>query len=47
MRADRGDDMCSRIAVLAAMLAVVPLGAKAADLMMWWEKGSTRWRTQQ
>jgi multiple sugar transport system substrate-binding protein len=32
--------MCSRIAVLAAMLAVAPLGAKAADLVVWWERGS-------
>jgi hypothetical protein len=40
MRADRGDNMCSRIAVLAAMLAVAPLGAKAADLVVWWEMGS-------
>jgi hypothetical protein len=38
--------MCSRIAVLAAMFAVAPLGAKADDLMVWWEKGSPQ-RTQQ
>jgi ABC-type glycerol-3-phosphate transport system substrate-binding protein len=25
--------------VLAAMLAMAPLGAKAADLVVWWEKG--------
>ena len=38
--------MRSRIAVLAAMFAVSPLGAKADDLMVWWEKGSTPRRTQ-
>jgi ABC-type glycerol-3-phosphate transport system substrate-binding protein len=31
--------MQSRIAVLAAMLAIAPLGARAADLVVWWEKG--------
>ena len=31
--------MCSRTAVLAAMLAIAPLGANAADLVVWWEKG--------
>ena len=31
--------MRSRTAVLAAMLAMAPLGAKAADLVVWWEKG--------
>jgi multiple sugar transport system substrate-binding protein len=31
--------MRSRIAVLTAMLALAPLGAKAADLVVWWEKG--------
>jgi ABC-type glycerol-3-phosphate transport system substrate-binding protein len=31
--------MQSRIAVLAAMLAIGPLGARAADLVVWWEKG--------
>ena len=25
--------------VLAAMLAMAPLGAKAADLVVWWEEG--------
>jgi multiple sugar transport system substrate-binding protein len=31
--------MRARIAILAAMLAIAPLGAKAADLVVWWEKG--------
>ena len=31
--------MRSRTAVLAAMLALAPLGARAADLVVWWEKG--------
>ena len=31
--------MRSRTAVLAAMLAMAPLGATAADLVVWWEKG--------
>jgi multiple sugar transport system substrate-binding protein len=31
--------MRSRTAVLAAMLAIAPLGARAADLVVWWEKG--------
>jgi multiple sugar transport system substrate-binding protein len=31
--------MRSRTAVLAAMLAMAPLGAQAADLVVWWEKG--------
>ena len=31
--------MRSRTAVFAAMLAMAPLGAKAADLVVWWEKG--------
>ena len=30
--------MRSRTAVLAAMLAMAPLGAKAADLVICWEK---------
>jgi hypothetical protein len=29
----------SRTAVLAAMLAMAPLGAEAADLVICWEKG--------
>jgi multiple sugar transport system substrate-binding protein len=33
--------MCSRTAVLAAMLIMAPLSAKAADLVVWWEKGYT------
>ncbi len=31
--------MRSRTAVLAAMLAMTPLGAKAVDLVVWWEQG--------
>jgi multiple sugar transport system substrate-binding protein len=31
--------MRSRVLLLAAALAVAPLGAKAADLVVWWEKG--------
>jgi multiple sugar transport system substrate-binding protein len=31
--------MCSRGAVLAAMLAMAPLDANGADLVVWWEKG--------
>jgi multiple sugar transport system substrate-binding protein len=31
--------MRSRTAVLAAMLAMAPLGAEAADLVVWWEQG--------
>ena len=31
--------MRSRTAVLAAMLAMAPLGANAADLVVWWEEG--------
>jgi multiple sugar transport system substrate-binding protein len=31
--------MCTRILVLAAALLVAPLDAKAADLVVWWEKG--------
>ena len=30
--------MCSRILVIAVMLAMAPLGAKAADLVVWWEE---------
>jgi multiple sugar transport system substrate-binding protein len=32
--------MRSRTAVLAAMLAIAPLEAKAADLVVWWDKAS-------
>ena len=28
-----------RVVVLAAVLAMAPLGAKAADLVVWWEQG--------
>jgi ABC-type glycerol-3-phosphate transport system substrate-binding protein len=28
-----------RIAVLAAMLAMAPLGARGADLVVWWDEG--------
>jgi multiple sugar transport system substrate-binding protein len=31
--------MRSRTAVLVAMLIMAPLGAKAADLVVWWDKG--------
>jgi multiple sugar transport system substrate-binding protein len=31
--------MCSRTAALAAMLATAPLGAQAADLVVWWDEG--------
>jgi multiple sugar transport system substrate-binding protein len=31
--------MCSRILVLAAGLVMAPLGAQAADLVVWWDKG--------
>ena len=31
--------MRSRTAVLAAMLAMAPLGARAADLVVWWDEG--------
>ena len=31
--------MRSRTAVLAAMLAMAPLGAQAADLVVWWDEG--------
>ena len=31
--------MRSRTAVFAAMLAMAPLGAQAADLVVWWEEG--------
>ena len=31
--------MRSRILVLAAVLATAPLGAKAADLVVWWGEG--------
>jgi multiple sugar transport system substrate-binding protein len=32
--------MRSRTAVLAAMLAVMPIGARGADLVVWWEEGA-------
>ena len=32
--------MRSLSAIFAAMLPMMPLGAKAADLVVWWEKGS-------
>jgi multiple sugar transport system substrate-binding protein len=31
--------MRSRMAVLAAMLAMAPIRGQAADLVVWWEKG--------
>jgi multiple sugar transport system substrate-binding protein len=31
--------MCSRILVLAAALLLAPLGATAADLVVWWGEG--------
>ena len=31
--------MCSRTAVLAAMLAITPVSGQAADLVVWWEEG--------
>ena len=31
--------MRSRTAVLALAIAVAPLGAQAADLVVWWEQG--------
>jgi ABC-type glycerol-3-phosphate transport system substrate-binding protein len=31
--------MRSRTAVLAAMLAIMPIGARSADLVVWWEEG--------
>ena len=31
--------MRSRTAVFAAMLAIAPLGARAADLVVWWDEG--------
>jgi multiple sugar transport system substrate-binding protein len=31
--------MRSRNAIFAAMLAMSPLGAQAADFVVWWEKG--------
>jgi multiple sugar transport system substrate-binding protein len=36
--------MRSRTAILGAMLAIAPLGAQAADLVVWWEKG---WNPQE
>ena len=32
--------MWSRILVLAVTLIMAPLGAEAADLVVWWEKGA-------
>jgi multiple sugar transport system substrate-binding protein len=31
--------MCSRAVILAAVIVMAPLGAQAADLVVWWEKG--------
>ena len=31
--------MRSRAVVLAAAIAMAPLGAQAADLVVWWEEG--------
>jgi hypothetical protein len=31
--------MCSRAVVFAAVLITAPLGAQAADLLVWWAKG--------
>ena len=31
--------MRSRTAVLAALLAIAPLAAQSADLVVWWDKG--------
>jgi ABC-type glycerol-3-phosphate transport system substrate-binding protein len=31
--------MCARAVILALALVLAPLGAKAADLVVWWEKG--------
>ena len=31
--------MHGQTVALAAMLAVAPLGARAADLVVWWERG--------
>ena len=31
--------MCCRSALLAAMFVMAPLGAKSADLVVWWEQG--------
>jgi hypothetical protein len=32
--------MLVRAILLAAMLMMVPLGARAADLVVWWRRGS-------
>ena len=32
--------MRSRNAIFAAMLAMMPLGAEAADLVVWWDQGA-------
>jgi multiple sugar transport system substrate-binding protein len=38
--ADQGGcTMRARVALIAAVLILAPLGAKAADLVVWWEKG--------
>ena len=34
--------MRSRAVILAAAIVIAPLGAKAADLVVWWEKGYLR-----
>jgi ABC-type glycerol-3-phosphate transport system substrate-binding protein len=31
--------MCGRAVVLAAAIVMAPLGARGADLVVWWEKG--------
>jgi hypothetical protein len=33
-------------AALATALVLVPLGARAADLVVWWQEGSTPRRTR-
>ena len=38
--------MRARPVVLAAALVLAPLGARAADLVVWWDKGSTPRRTR-
>jgi ABC-type glycerol-3-phosphate transport system substrate-binding protein len=39
--ADRGGHIMRRQAImLAAAFAMAPLGAQAADLVVWWQKGS-------
>jgi ABC-type glycerol-3-phosphate transport system substrate-binding protein len=34
-----GSTMRGRAVVLAAAIAIAPLGARGADLVVWWEKG--------